>query len=315
VTRRREVGLIVVLLGFGLLLWAVAPRVDGRSTFLAAGNLKDVARACSFIGTAAVGATLVMVGGGIDLSVGSLRGLSVVATAQVMAGGGGIAAGVAVGLLAGLGGGLVNGALVGYARLPPFIATLGTLSMARGLAYLLTGGRVISGLPASFEAFGRGYWLGVVPWPVVVLVLCAAAGWVLMERMAFGRAVHALGGNPEAAVLSGLPVKRITLAVYALAGLFAGIAGVTYAARFGYGSSTAGLGYELSVISAVVIGGTSLAGGDGTVLGSVLGAVLMGLLANGLTLLNVSEEYTQLAIGGVIVAAVWLDRVRRSRLA
>jgi len=309
--RFRETGVVLVLAAMGLLLWAVAPRVGGMSTFLSRENLMQVARAFSFIGTAAVGATLVIVAGGIDLSVGSVLGLTVVVTSMALSAGWGVAPACAAGLAAATGCGLVNGVLVAWGGLPPFIVTLGMLSIARGAGYWLSGGRIVSGLPDAFVAFGQGFVASLVPVPVVVMVAATVAGAVLMGCTAFGRGVHALGGNEAAAVLAGLDVRRMKLAVYGLAGAFAGLAGLMYAARFGYGSSTAGVGYELQVISAVVIGGTSLSGGDGTVVGSVLGAAIIGFLTNALTLLSVPEEYNQLVVGVVIVAAVLADRLRR----
>ncbi|MEK7475300.1 MAG: ABC transporter permease [Candidatus Coatesbacteria bacterium] len=312
--RFRETGIVVVLVVMGAVLWAVAPRTAaGESTFLNRENLMQVARAFSFIGIASVGATLVIVSGGIDLSVGSVLGLTVVTTAMALSAGWGIVAASTAGLIVSGACGLVSGALVAWGRLPPFIVTLGMLSIARGAGYWLSGGRMVSGLPDSFVAFGQGFLASVVPLPVVVMLLAMLAGAVALRRTVFGRAVHALGGNEAAAVLSGLPVARLKLAVYGLGGLFSGLAGLIYVARFGYGSSTAGVGWELQVISAVVIGGTSLAGGDGTVVGSVLGAAVIGVLTNGLTLLSVPEEYNQLVVGCVIVMAVLGDRLRMPR--
>lgn len=309
----RERGILLVLTLQILFLWVVAPRIDGRSTFLNSENLMQVARAFSFIGIAAIGATVVIVGGGIDLSVGSLIGLTDVVVALGLAGGWGIGGSIAAGLAVAAGCGVLNGALAAYAGLPPFIATLGMLSMARGAAFFLSGGRVISGLPEAFTGFGQGFLLDLIPWPVVVMAVATLAGAVLMGVMAWGRRVYALGGGEEATRLSGIHVRRLKLAMYGLAGLFAGLAGVMYVARFGYGSSTAGIGYELQVISAVVIGGTSLSGGEGSIPGSVLGAAVMGLLNNGLTLLNVPEEYNQFVVGLVIILAVLADRFRNRR--
>ncbi len=306
----REQGILVVLALQVLLLWAVAPRIDGHSTFLNRDNLMQVARAFSFIGIAAIGATMVIVAGGIDLSVGSLIGLTDVVVALGLAAGWGIAAAAGAGLAVAAACGLANGALVAYTGLPPFIATLGMLSIARGAAYFISGGRIISGLPDAFTAFGQGFCGGWVPWPVVVMLAATAAAGILMRRAAWGRRVHALGGGEEATRLSGINVRALKLSIYGVAGLLAGLAGVMYVSRFGYGSSTAGIGYELQVISAVVIGGTSLAGGEGSVPGSVLGAAVMGLLNNGLTLLNVPEEYNQFVVGLVIILAVLVDRWR-----
>ncbi len=307
----KESGILTVLALQILLLYLIAPRIDGESTFLNRENLMQVARSFSFIGIAAVGATFVIVSGGIDLSVGALLGLTDVVAALALAAGWGIPAAVLAGLAAAIGCGLVNGGLIGMLRLPPFIATLGMLSIARGAAYFMTQGRIVAGLPESFTSFGQGHLAGGLPYPVLIMVAAMGFGIVLMRLTRYGRHVRALGGNEEAAKLSGLNVAALKLSVYALAGLFAGIAGVAYVSRFGYGASTAGFGYELQVISAVVIGGTSLSGGVGSVLGSVLGAAVMGLLSNGLTLLSVEEEYNQLVVGMVIILAVLAERWRQ----
>lgn len=309
--RFRESGILTVLALQILLLYLIAPRIDGESTFLNRENLMQVARSFSFIGIAAVGATFVIVSGGIDLSVGALLGLTDVVTALALAGGWGIPAAVLLGLLAAVFCGLINGGLIGILRLPPFIATLAMLSVARGGAYFMTQGRTIAGLPEPFTAFGQGYFAGRLPYPVLVMLAVTILGIALMRLTRYGRHVHALGGNEDAAKLSGLNVPALKVSVYALAGLSAGVAGIVYVSRFGYGASTAGFGYELQVISAVVIGGTSLSGGSGSVLGSVLGAAVMGLLSNGLTLLSVEEEYNQLVVGLVIIFAVLAERWRR----
>lgn len=311
----RESGIVLVLLLQVLLLWAVAPRIDGESTFLNRDNLMQVARAFSFIGIAAVGATMVIVAGGIDLSVGSVMGLTVVVVALALVAGWPVGPAVAAGVVAATVCGLINGGLVAYAGLPPFIVTLGMLSMARGAAYFLTGGRIVSGLPEAFTGFGQGFLAGWVPYPVAVMILATAAGAVLMQVTTYGRALHAVGGSEEAVKLSGINVRRLKLSVYGFAAAFGGLAGVMYVSRFGYGASTAGVGYELQVISAVVIGGTSLAGGEGSVLGSVLGAAVMGLLTNGLTLLSVPEQYNQFIVGFVIILAVLVDRFRHREAA
>lgn len=311
--RFRERGILLVLVGLGTFLWAVAPRNDGRSAFLERENLMQVARACSFTGTAAVGATMVIVAGGIDLSAGSVLGLAVVVVSLLASHGTGLAAACIGALLAAAACGAANGLLIARAGLPPFIVTLGMLSIARGAGYWLTGGQIVGGLPDGFVAFGQGHLGGVLPYPVLVMLVTAVAGAVVMRLTPFGRSVHAVGGNEEAARLSGLPVGALKIAVYGLGAATAGLAGLLYAARFGYGSSTAGLGWELQIISAVVIGGTSLAGGDGSVIGSVLGAAVMGLITNGLTLLSVPEEYNQFVVGAVIVLAVLIDRIRLRR--
>lgn len=308
--RLRESGILTVLALQILTLWLIAPRIDGESTFLNHDNLMQVARSFSFIGIAAVGATFVIVSGGIDLSVGALLGLTDVVAALALAGGLNIPAAISLGLGAAVCCGLINGGLIGLLRLPPFIATLGMLSIARGAAYFMTKGRTVAGLPESFIAFGQGHLAGGLPYPVIAMLAATVLGIALMRLTRYGRHVHALGGNEEAAKLSGLNVAWLKVSVYGLAGFFAGAAGIVYVSRFGYGASTAGFGYELQVISAVVIGGTSLSGGFGSVLGSVLGAAVMGLLSNGLTLLSVEEEYNQLVVGLVIILAVLAERCR-----
>lgn len=278
-----------------------------QSTFLNWSNISQVIRALSFIAIMAVGQSPVIIAGGIDLSVGSILGFSGVVSAVLLNDGMGITLAVLLGLLAGLMCGLVNGLLVTQAKLPPFIATLGMMSIARGLAFALTGGETIRNLPSGFLALGQNEILNV-PIPIIILAIVAVVVGFLLKYSRPGRYVYAIGGNEEAAVYSGVNVRVVKLAVYSLCGLAAGIAGVLFTSRFGVGQSTAGLGYELDVIAAAVIGGISLSGGRGTILGAVIGSLLMGILRNGLVLLNVSAYWQQVAIGLVIVLAVVLDR-------
>jgi ribose/xylose/arabinose/galactoside ABC-type transport system permease subunit len=203
--------------------------------------------------------------------------------------------------------GFVNGTLVTKAKLPPFIATLGMMSIARGLAFALTGGETIRNLPPEFLSAGQGTFLAI-PIPVIVMIICAVIVGILLKSTRSGRYIYAIGGNEQAALYSGVNVVRVKLLVYSLCGLSAGIAGVLFASRFGVGQSTSGLGYELDVIAAAVIGGVSLSGGRGTILGAMVGSLLMGILRNGLVLLNVSAYWQQVAIGLVIILAVVLDR-------
>lgn len=314
VLKTTRFGIWLALLLEVLLLTVLTSSFSGggfESTFLNWSNLSQVIRALSFIAIMGVGQAVVIITGGIDLSVGSILGLSGVVAAVLLNYGVGIPitilAGVGIGLLAGA----VNGLVITRAKLPPFIVTLGMMSIARGLAFAITGGETIRSLPPGFLAAGQGELLGV-PIPILVMALLAAIVGLLLGRTPWGRYVYAIGGNEDAAVLSGVNVKRVKVAVYALCGLAAGVSGVLFTSRFGVGQSTSGLGYELDVIAAAVIGGVSLTGGRGTILGVIVGSLLMGILRNGLVLLDVSAYWQQVAIGLVIILAVVLDRKSQS---
>jgi len=278
-----------------------------ESTFLNWSNLSQVIRALSFIAIMGVGQAVVIITGGIDLSVGSVLGLSGVVTAVLLNQNVGIPLAMFAGVLVGLVGGFLNGLVITRAKLPPFIVTLGMMSIARGLAFAITGGETIRSLPPEFLLVGQGEILGL-PIPILAMALLAAGVGFLLRSTPWGRYAYAIGGNEEAALLSGVRVSRVKIAVYALCGLAAGISGVLFTSRFGVGQSTAGLGYELDVVAAAVIGGVSLTGGRGTILGVVIGSLLMGILRNGLVLLDVSAYWQQVAIGLVIILAVILDR-------
>lgn len=278
-----------------------------ESTFLNWSNISQVIRALSFIAIMAVGQSLVIITAGIDLSVGSILGLSGVVTAVLMNNGFDVTSSAILGLVVGLLCGLANGLLITETKLPPFIATLGMMSIARGLAFALTGGETIRNLPSEFLTLGQGTILSI-PIPIIIMAIFAFVVGYFLKATKWGRYIYAIGGNEEASHFSGVNVARMKILVYTLCGFAAGIAGVLFTARFGVGQSTAGLGYELDVIAAAVIGGISLSGGRGTILGAVIGSLLMGILRNGLVLLNVSAYWQQVAIGLVILLAVILDR-------
>ncbi|MDI3257962.1 MAG: ribose ABC transporter permease [Kyrpidia sp.] len=294
------------LLGL-LLIAAVLSLTSDR--FLTASNLMNVARQVSINALLAVGATFVILTGGIDLSVGSVLALAGALAAGWMSGGFSPAAAVAGALLVGLGAGFANGALVAYGRLAPFIATLGTMTLYRGLTLIYTGGRPISSMPDSFYALGGGY-LGPVPTPVWMMAVVFAAGWLMLNRMTPGRRILAIGGNEEAAMLSGIRTDRYKLLVYGISGGLSALAGVVLTSRLHSAQPTAGTGYELDAIAAVVLGGTSLSGGRGSLWGTLVGAFIIGVIDNGLNLLNVSSFYQQAVKGAVILAAVLMDRRR-----
>jgi ribose/xylose/arabinose/galactoside ABC-type transport system permease subunit len=272
--------------------------------FFTQSNLSNVLRQNAFTAILAAGMSLVILTGGIDLSVGSVVGLAGVLAADVLLRTGSVPAGIAVGLAVGLAVGTVNGLAVTRLRVPPFIVTLAMMLIVRGAAYKYTDARTISGLPASFGAISQG--------ALSAAVMAAVFGlaWVLLMRTPFGRHVYATGGNSEAAWLAGIRVDRVLLAVYALCGLCAGLAGVLVASRLNAGYPKAGEFYELDAVTAVVVGGTSLFGGRGSIWGTLAGAFFIGILNNGLNLFHV-ETYDQLMVkGAVLLAAASLDRWR-----
>jgi ribose transport system permease protein len=307
--RRSSVFGIIIILVFMAAVLSVS-----TSEFLTSDNLLSVFRQFSFIGIMAIGQVMVIVTGGIDLSVGSVFAFAGVTSAFAMAKLGlGVPVGLLVGVVSGLAFGLMNGLFITRLRLPPFIATLGTLSIARVLSYALTGGFPIPDLPPVFKFIGQGY-IGIIPFPVILLVLLGAIFTFFLNRTVLGRRIYATGSNEEAARVSGVNTKRIKLVVYSLSGILAGVAGMATAARLGVAQSTAGAGYELDCIAAVIIGGASVTGGVGTVFGAILGAAIMGVLKNGLILLSVSAYWQQTVIGAVIIVAVTFDLLRqRSR--
>ena len=304
-------GIWVALLLEVLILVILTSKIGGesyfQSTFLNYSNISQVLRAVSFIAVMAVGQAVVIISGGIDLAPGSILGLAGVVSALALNSGLSIPLAVTIGIFIGLLSGGGNGILVTKAKLPPFIATLGMLSVARGLAFAITGGETVRNLPESFLLIGQGELAGV-PTPVWVMLMFSVLVSYFLSSTVWGRYAYAIGGNEEAARLSGIPVGRMKLLFYAISGISAAIAGILYLARFGVGQSTAGLGYELDVIAAAVIGGVSLSGGRGAIVGVILGSILMGVLRNGLVLLNVSAYWQQVAIGAVIIFAVILDR-------
>lgn len=276
--------------------------------FLSLNNFFNILVAVSTIGLVAVAMTLVIVSGGIDLSVGSIVALTGVCVAQLshqMP----IGAAVGIALLVGLLVGWFNGLAVTKIGINPLIATLGTLSIARGLAFVFSGGLTQSIDSEGFGFLGRGFVAGVPFQVIVMAVLFGLAAWV-MKFTTFGRGIYAVGGNATAARLAGLPVQRLQMTVYILSGACAALGGVFLASQLGAGAPASSSGLELSVIAAVILGGTSLSGGKGTIAGTLLGVLILGTLNNGLTLLNVSSYYQDVARGVVLLLAVGLDQLR-----
>jgi ribose transport system permease protein len=300
----QAVGVLLALVLMVLFLCVATPH------FRTAENIFSVFRNFSFVAILAIGETVVILSAGIDLSVGSVLGLSGCLAALAMRAGMHEAIAVALGLACGGIFGLMNGALVTGIRLPPFIVTLGTLSVARGLAYVVTRGWPISGFSEGFMWLGQGS-LWVVPVPVVVMFIFGGFISVLLRHTVWGRQLYAVGGNEEAARLSGVPVARVKVIAYVLSGFASALTGLLLMARLGVSQPVAGQGYELDAIAASVIGGTSLMGGQGSVSGVIIGAAVMGVLRNGLVLLGVSAFWQQVVLGAVIVLAVALDRLRQ----
>jgi ribose/xylose/arabinose/galactoside ABC-type transport system permease subunit len=279
--------------------------------FLTPANLLNILRQVAIVGILAIGMTFVILTRGIDLSVGSILGLSVVIYAGLLETHS-MAIAIPLGLLVAMAAGLVNGLGVASAGIPPFIMTLGMLSFARGLAFLYTGGTPIPILNEAFYDLGNDYLFGI-PIPSLILLAILAVSAIILSLTAFGRSVYAIGSNEEAARLSGVPVRLYKIIVYVIAGGVSGLAGLVYASQLSIGTPIAGQGYELDAIAAVVVGGTSLFGGKGSVGGTFLGTLIIGVLANILNLTGVDPYVQQLFKGALIVVAVYfMSRSGRS---
>ncbi len=277
--------------------------------FLTLNNILNVMRQVSINALLAFGMTFVILTGGIDLSVGSILALSSVLIAGWITAGMDPVLATLLGI--GVGGvmGLINGVVIYQGRVAPFIATLATMTIFRGLALVVTDGRPVTGLHSDFfSMLGGGYVASLVPVPVIWMLVAFAVLWFVLRKTTFGRHVYAIGGNEEASLISGVRVSQIKPAVYALSGALSAMAGVILTSRLNSAQPNAGSGYELDAIAAVVLGGTSLAGGRGWIVGTLIGALLIGVLNNGLNLLGVSSFYQQVIKGAVILLAVLLDR-------
>ena len=271
-------------------------------------NIINILRQTSVNGIIAVGMTFIIITGGIDLSVGSLLALSaVIATSFAHPGEWALAVPVCLGIMVGLAGGMVNGILIAKKRIAPFIVTLGMMTVARGLALVYTNGRPVINLSDGYNKIGGGYFVGI-PIPVLVFVAIVAIGAFVLHYTRFGRYTFAVGGNELAAKVSGIKTDKVKISMYAITGALAGLAGVVLSSRVMSGSASTGQGYELDAIAAVVIGGTSLSGGIGTIAGTVVGALIIGVMNNGLDLMNVSSYWQLIAKGLIIVLAVMLDK-------
>ena len=281
--------------------------------FLTVQNLSSVCRQTAVITIIALGMTIIMISGGIDLSVGSVMAFAGICGTQLLESRHSLVASVAGAMLAGAAWGLLNSALITLLKVSPFIATLGTMGAARGVTLVITNGMPVVNLPASFGRLGDGNIFRIVPVPLAILVALALLTGFILKYTRMGRYAYAIGSNVEAARYAGVPIRRYLIAIYIFGGALTGLAGMIEASRLVTGQPTAGYGYELSVIAAVVIGGASLSGGEGTVAGTIAGAFLMGLISNGSNLLGVSPFWQQVVIGSVIVLAVAVDELRKRR--
>ena len=298
---RESGGLIVLLVAVGALTLA-------SPEFLTGNNLANLARQVAIFGILAIGQLMVILTGGIDLSVGSILGLAGAVTAQLLVSGVPIIPAILIGVVVGGVLGLTNGVLVTRFKLPPFIATLGMLGIARGIVLVITDANTIQGLPDGFQTVANGTVLGI-PNLLIIFAIITAIAWFVLNRTVFGRYVYAVGSNPEAARLAGVPVAMVTTAVYVISGVLAAVGGVLLTSRLGAGVPTAGTGFELQAIAACVIGGASLSGARGSAIGAACGALIIGVLNNGGNLLAINAFYLQIAIGALVLVAVGFDQM------
>lgn len=308
--KKYSIGSIAQKLGplLGLIVLIVVVSIMNPS-FLAPLNILNLLRQVAINALIAFGMTFVILTGGIDLSVGAILALSSTLMAGMMVSGMDPILAILVGCLLGAVMGAVNGLLITKGKMAPFIVTLATMTIFRGLTMVYTNGNPITGLGDSFmfQVFGRGYFLGI-PVPAVTMIITFAILWIILHKTPFGRQTYAIGGNEKAAIISGIKVDRVKIMIYSLAGLLAALAGAILTSRLNSASPTAGDSYELDAIAAVVLGGTSLSGGRGWIVGTLIGALIIGTLNNGLNLLGVSSFFQMVVKGGVIILAVLMDR-------
>jgi len=337
--RAKETGLVAVILLLGALLAAFGGSITRKTRdpqtgvvtgqvevnkFLQKANLDIIIKNSSWTAVMAVGATILIISGGIDLSIGSIYCLAAVSGAMFLrafgptgggadsAGGWVVLGGIALTILVGMACGLANGAMVVLLRVHPFIITLGTMSIFRGIAFVTTKAQAVTAYPPIFGEVFRHTVYDFTLVPIGIVLLVVLAGYVFLQHAVSGRFVYAVGGNETASLFSGIRVSRIKVLVFALAGLTGGVAAVISLGIFGSADSSTGRGYELDVIAAAVVGGASLSGGRGTALGALLGALVIQLIANGIVILRIDQNYTEIIKGAVIILAVVLDRLSTS---
>lgn len=306
VFKTKEIGIFLILILLSVLVGILNP------IFFTYSNIMDIFRNTSFTLIIALGMTYVLIAKGLDLSVGSNFALSGLCTSLLMFNGFPIFPSVLVGLVVGAAIGCFNAACVVFLKIPAMIATLGSMYVARGLVLVITKGSPVFPLPAEFSAFGKGSLVGI-PYVVILAVLLALAAHFVLKRTVYGRKVYAIGGNPETAKFAGINVTMVTFSVYVICGVCAALSGILTASRMGSGQPSVGDGMEMTVITAVIIGGTSLNGGAGTIFGTLLGALLMNVLSSGMNLVGVSAYWQKFVMGLIIIVAVAFDQYQRSK--
>ncbi len=293
----------------GIILTLIAMAVFfslSTKSFLSARNFTNIVRQISVVGICAVGMTMVILTGGIDLSIGSVIGLTSAIAAVMMSGGMPIWLAVLVALALGVVIGLANAACINFLRIPPMITTLAMMISLRGAVYLITGGMPIYGIPESFKVLGQGT-IGIFPISSLIMIAVFVFGYVLLSRTPFGRRIYGIGGNVETARLSGVNVKRELSKMYMLVGLLGALAGLILTSRINSGQPSSGDGYEMDIITAVVLGGVSVSGGEGKLGKVIIGVVFMGVLANGMMMMNINEYWQRVVKGIVLLIAVAVD--------
>jgi ribose transport system permease protein len=309
--RMQEIGILIILFVLCLFLSLTT------ETFLTSTNIFNILRAFSWIAISGFGILMVIITGGIDLSVGSVMAMAGLITAMMLKANFGLFLSTIGGILIGALIGFINGLLISKTNLPPFIATLGTMNIARGFCYGITGGWPIRDLPRNFNILGQYDipFLGVgIPLPVVFMIILGIITSIFLNRTSWGYRIYAVGGNEQAARLSGINTGRVKILVYVLCGVLTAIGGILMTARLGVAAPTAATGYELDVIAAAVIGGASLTGGEGTVLGVIIGAAIMQVLRTGMVLLGFPAYWQPSAIGAIIIAAIIFDQYRKKKM-
>lgn len=299
-------GMVIILLLMIIIMTLIKP------AFINSKNLVNIFKQVAVIGILAYGVTLIIISDGIDLSSGSVVALVGVVVANFAAPGKNIFIAILIGLLIGALCGAINGTILSFTGIPPFIATLGMMTIARGAALLYTNGRPISNIDENLLVLGTGKW-GPVPIAVIIFLLAGLLSHFILRKSAFGKSIYAIGGNEQAAVVCGLNVKKIKILIYTYAGIMSALGGIVLTARVSSGNPTAGVSYELDAIASAVIGGTSLSGGVGYISGTIIGALIIGTLNNGLTLIGVSPYWQQVVKGLIIMGAVILDAYKNKK--
>lgn len=307
IMRIKELGILIPLIIICVVTAIISPAFAGIE------NIIDLLRSISFTVIVGVGMTLVLISGGLDLSVGSVIGLTGMITGWGLVSGLPIAVSIIFGLIAGFTTGLINGFIIVKFKIPPLIVTLGMMYIARGVVYVISKGRPFYPFPDGFKQIGQGALFGV-PYSIYIAFIIVLAGHFILNYTIFGRSVMAIGGNEEATRVSGINIGRVKILIYCITSLLCGVTGVLMAARLSSSQANAGTGWEMTVIASVIIGGTSLFGGAGSIIGTLIGAAIMAVLTNAMVLLNVSVYWQNIVVGVIIILAVGIDTYRRNSM-